>query len=68
MRLSFWNREAMTISAPWIILFNIGAMASGRLNMDRLVTHTISPGELGTAYEGLLKNKEEYLGVVVRWT
>ena len=23
--------------------------------------------EVGTAYEGLLKKKEEYLGVVVRW-
>jgi 2-desacetyl-2-hydroxyethyl bacteriochlorophyllide A dehydrogenase len=46
----------------------LGAMASGRLNTDKLVTHTIAPAELGTAYEGLLKNKEEYLGVVVRWT
>jgi hypothetical protein len=32
-----------------------------------LVTHTISPAQLGTAYEGLLKKKEEYLGVVLNW-
>ena len=27
----------------------------------------IGPAELGTAYEGLLKRKDEFLGVVVRW-
>ncbi|HEY8504599.1 MAG TPA: zinc-binding dehydrogenase [Gemmataceae bacterium] len=45
----------------------LSALASGRLTLDGLVTHTIEPGELGTAYEGLLKNKEHYLGVLVRW-
>ncbi len=45
----------------------LAAMADGRLNLERLVTHRISPDQLGTAYEGLLKNKEEYLGVVVAW-
>jgi 2-desacetyl-2-hydroxyethyl bacteriochlorophyllide A dehydrogenase len=43
------------------------ALANGRLNMNRLITHRIAPAELGTAYEGLLKNKEEYLSVVIRW-
>jgi 2-desacetyl-2-hydroxyethyl bacteriochlorophyllide A dehydrogenase len=45
----------------------LGEMASGRLNLDGVVTHQISANELGSAYEGLLKRKEEYLGVVVRW-
>src|SRR5205823_62125 len=45
----------------------LAALASGRLNLDGLVTHRIRPEELGSAYEGLLKKKEEYLGVVVRW-
>jgi threonine dehydrogenase-like Zn-dependent dehydrogenase len=45
----------------------LGALASGRLNLTGLVTHTIRPEQLGTAYEGLLKKKEEYLGVLVRW-
>src|SRR5205085_9097203 len=45
----------------------LAALASGRVSLAGLVTHTISPDELGTAYEGLLKKKEEYLGVVVRW-
>lgn len=46
----------------------LSALASGRLSLDGLVTHTIGPHDLGTAYEGLLKNKDDYLGVVVRWT
>jgi 2-desacetyl-2-hydroxyethyl bacteriochlorophyllide A dehydrogenase len=45
----------------------LAALASGRLSLEGLVTHRIRPEELGTAYEGLLKKKEEYLGVVVRW-
>jgi 2-desacetyl-2-hydroxyethyl bacteriochlorophyllide A dehydrogenase len=45
----------------------LGALASGRLNLNRLVSHRIAPEELGSAYEGLLKRKEEYLGVVVEW-
>jgi threonine dehydrogenase-like Zn-dependent dehydrogenase len=45
----------------------LASLASGRLSLAGLVTHRIAPEELGTAYEGLLKKKEEYLGVVVRW-
>jgi 2-desacetyl-2-hydroxyethyl bacteriochlorophyllide A dehydrogenase len=45
----------------------LAALVSGRLNLTGLVSHRITPSELGTAYEGLLKRKEEYLGVVVDW-
>jgi 2-desacetyl-2-hydroxyethyl bacteriochlorophyllide A dehydrogenase len=45
----------------------LAALASGRLSLAGLVTHRINPEQLGEAYEGLLKKKEEYLGVVVRW-
>jgi 2-desacetyl-2-hydroxyethyl bacteriochlorophyllide A dehydrogenase len=45
----------------------LAALASGRLSLAGLVTHAIAPEQLGSAYEGLLKNKEDYLGVVVRW-
>ena len=45
----------------------LAAFASGRMSTEKLVTHFISPEGIGAAYEGLLKNKEEYLGVVVRW-
>lgn len=45
----------------------LAALASGRLSTEKLVTHTIQPEGIGQAYEGLLKKKEEYLGVVVKW-
>ena len=42
-------------------------LASGRLRLAGLVTHTIAPEQLGEAYEGLLKDKDHYLGVLVKW-
>jgi 2-desacetyl-2-hydroxyethyl bacteriochlorophyllide A dehydrogenase len=45
----------------------LAALASERLSLAGLITHRIKPEELGTAYEGLLKKKDEYLGVVVHW-
>ena len=47
--------------------FLLAALAKGRLNLNGLITQRIQPTELGTAYEGLLKKKEEYLSVVVHW-
>jgi 2-desacetyl-2-hydroxyethyl bacteriochlorophyllide A dehydrogenase len=44
------------------------ALASGRLSLAGLVTHTIAPEQLGEAYEGLLRDKDHYLGVLVKWT
>jgi 2-desacetyl-2-hydroxyethyl bacteriochlorophyllide A dehydrogenase len=45
----------------------LAALATGQLNMAGLVTHRMAPEQLGEAYDGLLKNKEQYLGVVLRW-
>ena len=45
----------------------LGALAADRVNLAGLVTHTIRPEQLGDAYEGLLKKKDEYLGVHVKW-
>jgi 2-desacetyl-2-hydroxyethyl bacteriochlorophyllide A dehydrogenase len=45
----------------------LAALSSGRLNLAGLVTHRLEPEQLGSAYEGLLNKKEEYLGVLVRW-
>ena len=42
-------------------------LASGRLSLTGLVTHTITPEQLGDAYEGLLKDKDNYLGVLMKW-
>jgi 2-desacetyl-2-hydroxyethyl bacteriochlorophyllide A dehydrogenase len=43
------------------------ALADKRLSLAGLVTHTIKPQDIGSAYEGLLKDKEHYLGVLVKW-
>src|SRR5262245_55426449 len=48
--------------------FLLRSLANGRLNLAGLVTHAVRPEGLGEAYEGLLKKKEEYLGVVVDWS
>lgn len=45
----------------------LAALAAGRLSLAGLITHRITPEGLGEAYEGLLKKKEEYLGVVMKW-
>jgi threonine dehydrogenase-like Zn-dependent dehydrogenase len=45
----------------------LAATASKRLSLSGLVTHTIKPDNLGSAYEGLLSDKEHYLGVQVQW-
>jgi 2-desacetyl-2-hydroxyethyl bacteriochlorophyllide A dehydrogenase len=46
----------------------LAKLADGRLNLAGLVTHRIGPDQLGTAYQGLMQQKEEYLAVVLRWT
>jgi 2-desacetyl-2-hydroxyethyl bacteriochlorophyllide A dehydrogenase len=45
----------------------LASLRSNRLNLAGLISHHISPEQIGSAYEGLLKNKEEYLGVMVHW-
>lgn len=45
----------------------LAALAANRLSLEGLVRHRIAPTELGTAYEGLLKQKDDYLGVLVTW-
>jgi threonine dehydrogenase-like Zn-dependent dehydrogenase len=42
-------------------------MADGRLNVKPMLTHLLPPEEIKAAYEGLLKKKEEYVGVVLKW-
>jgi 2-desacetyl-2-hydroxyethyl bacteriochlorophyllide A dehydrogenase len=45
----------------------LAELAKGRLNLNGLITHRIQPEQLGDAYDGLLKKKEEYLSVVLKW-
>src|SRR4051794_19210327 len=45
----------------------LSSLAKGRLNLNGLITQRIAPDQLGSAYEGLLKQKDQFLGVTVRW-
>lgn len=43
------------------------AFQSGALNLEAVTSHLITPDQLSAAYQGLLNEKETYLGVVVDW-
>jgi 2-desacetyl-2-hydroxyethyl bacteriochlorophyllide A dehydrogenase len=45
----------------------LASLAAGRLSLDGLISHRIEPAAMGSAYDGLLKRKDEYLGVLVTW-
>ena len=47
--------------------FLLRSLANGRLSLAGLVTHTITPDGVDAAYKGLLTDKDNYLGVLVRW-
>jgi 2-desacetyl-2-hydroxyethyl bacteriochlorophyllide A dehydrogenase len=40
----------------------------GRLILDKLVTHVVSPYEAAAVYGGLADRKSEYMGVIFDWT
>src|SRR5579884_3070645 len=43
-------------------------LADGRLVVDPLITHRMAPAQIAEAYAGLAERKDEYLGVVLRWS
>ncbi len=45
----------------------IALVTQGQLNVDALISHVIEPGALPGAFQGLLHDKEHYIGVVVDW-
>jgi 2-desacetyl-2-hydroxyethyl bacteriochlorophyllide A dehydrogenase len=66
-----WEPAHTRLAGAWDIdkaqNWLLAAFAAGRFSFAGLITHRSAPAEMGSAYEGLLKKKEEYLGVVVRW-
>ena len=42
-------------------------MADGRLNVKPMLTQVLKPEEIKSAYEGLLREKETFVGVVLKW-
>lgn len=47
--------------------FLLRSLANRRLSLEGLVTHTIQPEAIDSAYQGLMTDKEHYLGVLVKW-
>ena len=45
----------------------LAQLAQHRIRLDGMITHELEPEQLGQAYDGLLSNKENYLGVGVKW-
>src|SRR5688572_21099322 len=43
-------------------------LQDGRLQVEPLITHRLPAAEIQHAYEGLLTRKDEYLGVILRWS
>lgn len=55
-----WTNDRMVPAlVDWI--------ARGKVPVEDLITHRIRPEKLPEMYEGLLEDKERYLGVVVEW-
>jgi 2-desacetyl-2-hydroxyethyl bacteriochlorophyllide A dehydrogenase len=43
-------------------------LADARLRVEPLITHRLPAADIAAAYQGLLTKKDEYLGVVLRWS
>jgi 2-desacetyl-2-hydroxyethyl bacteriochlorophyllide A dehydrogenase len=66
-----WNRPVYTTlnenSQAQNMERIIGWLQDGRLNIAPLVSHVLPPTEAKRAYEGLLHDKDNYTGVVLKW-
>ncbi|MFN3699288.1 MAG: zinc-dependent alcohol dehydrogenase [Dictyoglomus sp.] len=48
-------------------LYILDLIREKKLVVKDLITHIVKPQDFKSAYEGLLNNKEEYLGVLIEW-
>jgi len=46
----------------------LGLIAEGRLAVELLLTHVLSPRDAASGYVGLRDDKDGYMGVVLNWT
>ena len=60
-------KSGKTLSHEKIIRQNLTYVARGDLTTAPLISHEITPEEVKEAYEGLLNEKEKYLGVIIHW-
>ena len=59
-RFPWTNDRMVPVVVDWV--------RRGKLPVQDLITHHVAPAALPEMYEGLLNDKERFLGVVVDWT
>lgn len=59
-RFPWTNDRMVPLVVEWV--------RRGKLPVEDLITHHVSPEALPDMYEGLLNNKEQFLGAVLDWT
>lgn len=60
-------RSETGLNHETIINTILGHLAKDDLKISPLISHEIAPHDAKYAYEGLLKEKETYLGVLINW-
>jgi threonine dehydrogenase-like Zn-dependent dehydrogenase len=61
-------RERFTWTNSRMVPALIDWVARGKVPVDDLITHRVKPERLPEMYQGLLEDKEQYLGVVLDWS
>jgi len=59
-RFPWTNERVVPVVVEWV--------RSGKMPVADLITHHVPPSALPEMYQGLLDEKESYLGVVLDWT
>jgi len=57
-------QDSIAACTDWVL----SCLREGSVSADTLITDTVSPGEVATAYERLLDDPAAHLGVVIDWT
>jgi 2-desacetyl-2-hydroxyethyl bacteriochlorophyllide A dehydrogenase len=61
-------RERFTWTNSRMVPALIDWIARGKVPVDDLITHHVKPERLPEMYQGLLEDKEQYLGVALDWS
>lgn len=57
---------AATLYSKQAVIFDW--ISRGALKVDPMISHVLKPDQLGEAYEGLLRDQENYTGVLIDWS
>ena len=60
-------REKFPFTRDRALQLLVHFLESGKLKLDDLITHHVHANELDAMYQGLLNQRDEYLGVTLHW-